>query len=295
MRDHITVLEKEAVNALNIKEGSIIIDATANGGGHSRLIHTKIGMEGLLIAIDVDPDAIAHLRGSFTAPNVRVVKENFRNLELVRDTEHLGKVDGILADLGWSTNQFETGGRGLSFRYDEPLLMTYGDPETYSFTAQDIVNRWDEEDIANVLYGYADERNSRRIARAIVEVRREREIKTTGDLTEIIYKILPKRGRIDPATKTFQALRIAVNDEYGALRDLLDSSLRILSNHGRLVIITFHSGEDKIVKDFMRNAKDSDQGILITKKPITPTRAEILRNPRARSAKLRIFEKQLLS
>lgn len=295
MSEHITVLGKEAVDALKLEEGSVAIDATANGGGHSREIHKKIGTEGLLIAIDVDPAAIALLKDSFTAPNVRIVKENFRNLEQVRDTEQLDRVDGILADLGWSTNQFETGGRGLSFRYDEPLLMTYGDPETYSFTAQDIVNRWDEEDIANVLYGYADERNSRKIARAIVEARREKEIKTTGDLTEIIYRVLPKKGRIDPATKTFQALRIAVNDEYGALRDLLDSSLRILSDHGRLAIITFHSGEDKIVKDFMRNAKDSGQGILITKKPITPARAEILRNPRARSAKLRVFEKQSLS
>ena len=296
MSEHITVLLQESIDALKPKADSIIVDATANGGGHSAKLLEHLGNKGLLISIDVDPAACENLRMRFSGrENVRIVNNNFRNIDAVLEKEGIEHVDGILADLGWSTNQFEpqegVAARGFSFMHDEPLLMTYGEPTTYPFTARDIVNRWDEEDIANVLYGYADERASRKIAKAIILARKDAPIMTSGKLAEIITAVMPRKGKVHPATKTFQALRIAVNDELGALTDFIDESIMKLNPGGRLAIITFHSIEDRIVKHKFQDALKSGVAINPIKKHMNPTRSEILANPRARSAKLRIIER----
>lgn len=177
--------------------------------------------------------------------------------------------------------------------HDEPLLMTYGDSSTYPFTAKDIVNEWREETIADLLYAYADEHFARRIAKKIVETRKEKPLETTKDLVACVLEAVPKKfhhGRIHPATKTFQALRIAVNDELDAVKELIEGSLNILQTHGRLSIITFHSIEDRIVKNTFKDNAEAGYGTILTKKPITATEEELTQNPRARSAKLRIFE-----
>jgi len=294
MSRHITVLPVEAIEALNVTKDSVIVDATANGGGHSKKIREQLGNGGLLVSLDVDPVACTTLTeiAQHSGAPMKVVCANFRAIHTsLAELALEGKVNGILADLGWSTNQFEKGGRGFSFMHDEPLLMTYGNPSTYLFTAKDIVNGWKEEDIANVLYGYAEERKSRAIAQAIVSARKEEEISTSGQLARVVLSVLPQRGRIHPATKTFQALRIAVNDEYRALADFLSGSLQSLASGGRLVIITFHSGEDRIVKNTFREWSKEGLATLLTKKPKIADRAEVLSNPRARSAKLRIIQK----
>jgi 16S rRNA (cytosine1402-N4)-methyltransferase len=296
MSGHITVMEREAVDALLLKRSSVVVDATANGGGHSSRIVKLLGSEGKLISIDIDPRACAVLRERLKDTNyVSVLEANFRDIDRVLSTEGISHVDAILADLGWSTNQFETAegyeGRGFSFNADEPLLMTYGDPSTYAFTAQSIVNGWKEEDIANVLYGYADERYSRKIARAIVAAREVASIKTSGALAKVIEDALPRRGKLHPATKTFQALRIAVNDELGALTEFIEKSIEVLKPGGRLAIITFHSIEDRIVKHTFKKFIDEGKGRSPIKKPLVPTSEETRNNPRARSAKLRIYEK----
>ena len=295
MSGHITVLPSEAIDALKVTEDSVIVDATANGGGHSRKIREQLGNGGLLVSLDVDPVACTTLReiAQDTGAPMKVVCANFRAVHAsLIEVGISGNVNGILADLGWSTNQFEKGGRGFSFMHDEPLLMTYGDASSYLFTACDIVNSWKEVDIANVLFAYGDERKSRAIAKAIVSARKEEEISTSGQLARVILSVLPQRGRIHPATKTFQALRIAVNDEYRALTDFLHGAMRSLKVGGRLAVITFHSGEDRIVKDIFRTWSKDGIGTLVTKKPQIASRAEMLSNPRARSAKLRIIEKQ---
>jgi 16S rRNA (cytosine1402-N4)-methyltransferase len=293
MSGHITVMEREAVSALNAKRGSVFVDATANGGGHTAKLAETIGNEGAVIAIDVDPAACRVLTERFRdVPQVKVRQANFRELARVVADEGIAQVDGVLADLGWSTNQFESAqgyeGRGFSFQRDEPLLMTYGDPKAYPFTARDIVNGWKEEDIANVLYGYAEERSSRKIARAIVTAREKQPIETSCQLSQVIEEAIPRRGKLHPATKTFQGLRIAVNDELGALEDLVRDGIRALAPRGVMAIITFHSIEDRIVKRMFKEAEVAGTGIPI-KKPVAPSKEEIRKNPRARSAKLRTF------
>jgi 16S rRNA (cytosine1402-N4)-methyltransferase len=293
---HITVLESEAVAALNLNAQSVVVDATYGAGGHAKQICQQIGKKGTYIGIDVDQTAFVENSLPLTknGPKVHLVANNFANIREVLSSLHIKKVDGILADLGWRTDQFTDGGKGFSFKLDEPLTMTYGDPTTYTFTAFDVVNSWQEENIADILYGYAEERHSRKIAKAIVEARKQEVIKTSGALASIIETAVPnfyKNGKIHPATKTFQAIRITVNDELGKLETFINESLDCLGHKGRLAIITFHSLEDRIVKfRFREYAKLADYQI-ITKKPIVATREELLQNPRARSAKLRVIEK----
>jgi 16S rRNA (cytosine1402-N4)-methyltransferase len=296
MAGHITVLKNESIDALQVQRNSTIVDATANGGGHSLGILEKLSLEGQLISIDVDTASCTLLRERFAGKaNTTVIHGNFRNIDSLLHEAGFSRVDGILADLGWSTNQFETNEgyapRGFSFAKDEPLFMTYGEPDTYPFTARDIVNRWDEEDIANVLYGYGDERNSRKIARAIVEAREKKYIGSSAQLAGIVEESMKRKGRIHPATKTFQALRIAVNDELAALSDFIEKAFTMLAPGGRLAIITFHSTEDRIVKTAFKSFIAEGVARSPIKKPLTPSRIEQKANPRSRSAKLRILEK----
>jgi 16S rRNA (cytosine1402-N4)-methyltransferase len=247
------------------------------------------------VGIDADPVAIEHARTALSqkGASVRLCVGNFRNIDSLLNTEGISEVDGILADLGWRMEQFSGNGKGFSFQIDEPLVMTYGDPSAYSFTARDIVNDWEEDQIRTILRGYGEERFSGRIARCIVEARAHKPINTTNELVSVITASVPSfylHERIHPATRTFQALRIAVNDEFTALEEFIEKAILCLRPHGRLAIISFHSLEDRIVKHLFR-AFGEENGTVLTKKPITPSPQELTANPRSRSSKLRIFQK----
>ncbi|MCW9054797.1 MAG: 16S rRNA (cytosine(1402)-N(4))-methyltransferase RsmH [Candidatus Pacebacteria bacterium] len=295
---HRSVLLQEVVEQLAIQPTDIVVDATFGAGGHSSEIARHLDSKGALIGLDVDAAALA--RGEEVlkdvAPAVHLVRENFRNVDKVLDELDIKKVDVVLFDLGYSSTQLETGGRGLSFQKNEPLLMTLSsEVEEGTLTAREIVNEWTEEQIATILHGYGEERFSRRIARAVVAARAETPIETTKDLVEIISHAVPgwyRHRRISPATKTFQALRITVNDELDAITEGLEGAYRHLAPGGRIAVITFHSIEDRVVKRVFRGWKERGFGEQVPKKPTVPSREEIAGNPRARSAKLRTFRKE---
>jgi 16S rRNA (cytosine1402-N4)-methyltransferase len=297
---HVSVLVPEVLALLNVTSGSGVLDCTVGNGGHSEAILDQIG-NGTLVALDQDRQALARSKvrledkAKHAGAALHLVSENFRRLDKVLEKLGIDSVDAILMDLGWSSEQVEESGRGFSFQRKEPLLMTLGEGTSESGeTAQDIVNTATEEDLADLIYTYGEEQFSRRIAKGIVEARKEGGITTTDRLVEIIEQSVPKfyqKRRIHAATKTFQALRIAVNDELGVLRDALPKALSSLKSGGRLVIITFHSLEDRIVKHTFREWVYEGKGSLLIKKPIVATADEIARNKRARSAKVRGFIK----
>lgn len=293
---HITVLQNEVVESLQLQSNSVVVDATYGAGGHANLICQKLSQKGTYIGIDADSTAFTGslLSGIKNGPTVHLVNDNFANLDEILSSLKIKKVDGILADLGWRTDQFTDGGKGFSFSSDEPLLMTYGHPDKYTFTAHDIANSWEEENIADVLYGYAEERHSRRFAKAIVDARKLKEIKTASELAKIIEQSAPgfyRNGRIHPATKTFQAMRIAVNDELGKLESFISSALNSLRPDGVLAVISFHSLEDRIVKFRFKEAALTKSFKLVNKKPIAASMNELKINPRSRSAKLRVLKR----
>lgn len=291
---HITVLKEEAVNVLTLKLNSVVVDCTLGAGGHAKEIIKHLGKDGVYVGIDADISAIEALEELKKSKcTVHLVHSNFSQLAEVLEKLEL-KPDAILADLGWRSEQFEDMKKGFSFNNEEPLIMTYGDPKSHIFTAGDIVNDWAEESIADIIYGYGGEQFSRRIAKAISIARKEGDITSAKQLADIVSASVPgfyRGGRIHPATKTFQALRIAVNDELGVLRTLLADGFDSLAPDGKMAIITFHSLEDKIVKEFFREVARDKRGVRITKKPITATEEELKFNPRARSAKLRVIQK----
>jgi len=292
---HITVLLEEAVDALALSSGSTVVDVTVGSAGHAAAICGRLGGEGQYLGIDADASAIANARRRLAGvtPRVTLVTGNFSNLENILSSSHIehGAVDAVLADLGWRMEQFVEGGKGFSFRVDEPLLMTYGNPSEYPFTAHDIVNDWTETQIATVIAGYGEERYASRIARGIVVTRDLAPILTTYDLVRVIEGSVPaayRRGRVHAATRTFQALRMAVNDELTVTEQLIDTAVRVLRPGGRLAIITFHSIEDRLVKHRFRALVEAG-ATLATKRPIVPSAQELAHNPRARSAKLRVL------
>lgn len=294
MDNHIPVLLKESTEGLALKKGSVVFEGTVGLGGHSRVLCGKIGDKGTFIGTDADLESleIAKKRLSDVHCKKHFVCDNFRNIDIVLAKVGVEKVDAILLDIGLSNRQLEIVPRGFSFMRDEPLLMTFRS-EGDGLTAREIVNEWAEESIADIIYGYGEERYARRIAKGIVEARKERTIETSGQLTEIVNACVPKnpKSRINPATKTFQALRIAVNDELGALREGLTKGFEYLSPEGRMAIISFHSLEDRIVKAFLKQKQKEGIGTLVTKKPIVPSEKEIKENPKSRSSKLRIIIK----
>jgi 16S rRNA (cytosine1402-N4)-methyltransferase len=297
MTIHKSVLLKETIGGLDIKPGDVVVDATLGGGGHSAEICSLYGNKVKIIGLDADAGAIAKAQERLGGMDCdfKAVLSNFRDLEKVLQNLEISAVDKILADLGLSTFQLEEFGRGFSFQKDEPLLMTFkSNPEEEDITALDIVNNWKAENIAQILWGYGEERYGRKIANAISEARDQRRIETTTELVEIIRNAVPKsylRQKTHFATRTFQALRIATNDELRTLSGFLEKSYQYLKPGGRIAIITFHSLEDRIVKRFFKEKEKEQRGKLINKKPIGPSDEELRENKRARSAKLRIIEK----
>lgn len=270
------------------------LDLTLGGGGHALQIAEACGGNVNIIALDEDPQAILRAKDTLSGKCRRLIlaNENFRNLDRVLDREGISGVDMVVFDLGFSSDELERSGRGFSFQKDEPLLMTLGDPSKYPFTAKDIINGWKEEDIANVIFGYGEEKYARRIAKRIVEYRTKKQIETSAELAEIVKGAFPRtfrKPRLHPATRTFQALRIAVNDELNALREGLKKAYARLNANGKIAVISFHSLEDRIVKEFSKSREK--EGAIVSKKPLKPGDREIAENPRARSAKLRIIQK----
>jgi 16S rRNA (cytosine1402-N4)-methyltransferase len=290
---HVSVMAREVVNYLLPKAKEVLLDATAGEGGTSEalLSHAK---ETKLIALDADPEAAKHTANRLLhyKERVQVIEGNFSDLQSILAVAGIEKVDKAVFDLGWNKGQLISG-RGFSFVHDEPLIMSYGPKPLSGFTASQILNGWDEKVLADVFYGYGEERYARKIAKAVVERREIKPIETTLELVEIIRDAVPpsyRHGRISPATRSFQALRIAVNDELGAIERGLRSLWKHLSCEGRIVVISFHSIEDRLVKNLFKEfAKDS--GKLLVKKPVIASREEVLNNPPSRSAKLRVIEK----
>ncbi len=294
---HQTVLLHEAIDNLNLKEGDIFVDGTLGAGGHSAYVAERFKNDVEIVAIDRDVDALARSeeRLRTLSNSIFFRKESFRNIDLVLGELGINKVNAILLDIGISSDQFEESGRGFSFQKDEPLLMTMSKEEN-RFTAAEILNSFDDDALELILRGFGEEKFSRRIAKKIVEMREKKPFKTTFDLNEAVRAATPtayQRGRLHPSTRTFQALRIAVNEELTALEEGLEKGFKMLEVGGRFAVISFHSLEDRIVKNFFRDRAKDGGGKLITKKPISPSEEEIAINPRSRSAKLRVLEKTI--
>lgn len=304
MEEHISVLLEEAIEGLNVQRGGRYVDATVGGGGHALTILEDASPGGQLLGMDADPEAIKRARGRLEpySGSVLLVNENFRHLEEICTGYGFRPVNGILFDLGLSSLQLEEEGRGFSFQHDSPLDMRFSPTQT--LTAGDIVNTFSEEELSGLLEKYGEERRSRRIAREILA---NRPINTTLVLARVVEKAVGgARGRIHPATKTFQALRIAVNSELESLEMALAQTIGLLGYGGRLVVISYHSLEDRLVKGFLRREARGclcPPGTpvclcghlptlrLLTRKVITPSPAEIKANPRSRSAKMRVAER----
>ncbi len=307
---HIPVLLKEAMDALNIRRGNIYVDGTLGGGGFSEAILKKLDGEGFLVGIDRDFSAVKNVSSKFetefNTKNFKLFHSNFSKIDEVIKTAGFTNIDGVVLDLGISSIQLESK-RGFSFTFNSEssiegeemidveanidMRMDAGDEN--GLTAYDVVNGYPEQEIADIIYKYGDEKFSRRIAKSIIEYRKKNKpIETPSELAVIVRKAVYKgygkfkRFKTDPATKTFMALRIFVNEEYDSLSKFLGKLDGVLKKDGRAVIISFHSGEDRIVKNFLKNNLNFK---LLNKKPIVPTEAEVENNPRSRSAKLRAF------
>ena len=302
---HQPVLLHEVVRFLDVQKADIVVDATLGAAGHAQALAKGLGGNGLFIGLDLDEAALLRASRALKASTARVVliSANFRDLAGALRKRDISTITKVLFDLGMSSYQLNldsglpakalaSAGRGFSFTADEPLIMTYRSnvPDS-ALTAATIVNTWKEQSLADVIYGFGGERRSRKIARAIVERRKEHPFKTSRELADLIATLVPRRGRIHPATKTFQALRIAVNDELGALSAGLESAWELLAPHGRIAVITFHSLEDRIVKQMFAAWEKHGEGTRLNKKPIVPTREEMRSNRRSRSAKLRVIQK----
>jgi 16S rRNA (cytosine1402-N4)-methyltransferase len=292
MTSHVPVMTSEVLHFLRPDQGGLLVDCTVGLGGHARALLEAGAAR--LIGLDRDPDALARAQETL-APwhdRVELVHADYRALDDVLDRRQIAQVGGTLADLGVSSMQFDEPGSGFSFQRDDPLDMRMD--RTAGDTAADLVARSTDRDLADAIFQYGEERFSRRIARAIVSARQEAPIATTGRLASIVRRAVPRRGpqRIDPATRTFQALRIWVNRELDGLDRFVETAARRLRAGARLVVITFHSLEDRIVKHTLRALQQRD-GIVqvLTKKPIVPSGEEVERNPRSRSAKLRAAER----
>jgi 16S rRNA (cytosine1402-N4)-methyltransferase len=323
---HIPVLLKEILDGLELKKGFVFVDCNLGDGGHSQAVIEALEGDVTVVGFDLDQNAIDRAKANISESKVakkgkfdsrtrlHLFRKNFRTLKgtfesLKADKKSkINEADAILFDLGISSYEIDESGRGFSFKKEEPLKMTFGEKGDHPFTAYDIVNTWDEENIADIIYAYGEDKFARRIANAIVEAREKlmfadatskkskpgKGIETTTQLAEIVTKAVPgfaRHGKIHPATRTFQALRITVNDELRALTDALPQAMDILKSGGKLAVISFHSLEDRIVKRFFNFMKTEGKAEVVTKRPLTPSEIEVAGNPRSRSSKLRILKK----
>ncbi len=290
MIKHEPVLSTEVMEMLSIHENGTYLDATAGGGGHSSAILRRISDKGKLICTDRDETAVQRLADTFDDPRVTIRKARFSDLVEEINEMGLDAVDGILFDLGVSMFQLKVLERGFSFESDERLDMRMD--RTQLLTAWEVVNTYAQKELESIIHEYSDERFSKRIARAISSERKKKTIDTCRELAEIIARVYGKRGRVHPATRTFQALRIAVNDELNELRQGLKNAFQLLHSRGRVCVISYHSLEDRIVKHFFRDMAKKGVGTVLTKKPVIPAAEERRSNRAARSAKLRGAEKR---
>lgn len=297
---HQPVMLKEVLTALEVRPNGTYVDCTVGGGGHTLALLESVGLEGRVIGLDQDPAALERVAGLLSVrwPNLVLVRSNFSEADRVLSDLGIEQVDGMMVDLGISSDQLELSGRGFSFERAEPLDMRM-DPGS-DLRASDLIERLPERELADLIYKYGEERASRRLARAIVRARQANRIETSRDLAELIRKSLSRPGRpprIHPATRTFQALRLAVNRELEHLAEFLTKAPGLLRTGGRVVMISFHSLEDRLVKQAMiRRVREEDLGgppVLkaLYKKPLRPTEEETGTNPRSRSAKLRAGER----
>jgi 16S rRNA (cytosine1402-N4)-methyltransferase len=286
---HVPVMLDEIVDYLEPRAGAIIVDGTLGGGGHTRALAERVVPKGRIIAMDRDPAAIAAAEENLAGLPVVLVRGNFRDLPEVLKQQQTGLVDGVLLDLGLSSDQLADSGRGFSFDSEGPLDLRF-DP-TRGEPAARLVNRLSAKHLADLIYLYGEERHSRRIAQAVVESRRKQPIRTAAELADLVRRTVPKpkaAQRIDAATRTFQALRIAVNEELKSLEIALRRIPECLAAGGRLAVISFHSLEDRRVKEAFR---DDTRYNVLTRRPVRPEAEEVDRNPRSRSAKLRVAER----
>jgi len=288
---HVPVMRDEVISLLQPERGGVFVDCTVGLGGHARALLERGASS--LVGLDRDPAALALAREALAdwKDRVDLVHADFRELAAVLDGRGVASVTGILADLGVSSMQLDTEGRGFSFRRDEPLDMRMD--TTRGETAAELLARVDETELADVIFQFGEERHSRRVARAIVAARRRAPLVTTGQVADVVRRAVPHKGwqRIDPATRTFQALRIWVNRELEGLDTFLTTAAARLASGGRLVVIAFHSLEDRIVKQTFRALAGDHALRIVTKRPLTASESEVAVNPRARSAKLRALER----
>ena len=306
--NHVPVLLDECIECLNIKEGGVYVDGTLGGGGHSSCVLKRLNNTGRLVGIDRDKEALAHTSERLKEyKNVIYVNDKHENIKEILNNLGINEVDGILLDLGVSSYQLDEATRGFSYMHDAPLDMRMN--KKAAFSAYDVVNNYSEENLVSIFFEYGEEKYSKSIAKKIVEKRREKEIETTFELVDVIKSAIPKKAlneKQHPAKRVFQAIRIEVNGELIELEEAIKDAVASLRCGGRILVITFHSLEDRIVKrafEFLEGRctcpKDfpkcicgyKSNGKIITKKPIVATEEELEENPRSRSAKLRVFEK----
>lgn len=297
---HVPVLLSEAIDSLQLKSNQNVVDCTLGDAGHSEIILEKVAPKGKLLGIDLDAEAVLRSKRFLYRFEDRAViaRDNFANLKAIAEKNNFKPINAILLDLGWSTPQFEERGRGFSFLKDEPLDMRYSTTEKE--TAADIVNSYSESELAVIFKNFGEENLSKEIAKAIAGFRKNKKIEKTGELVEIILEVyrqklrtnkeIPWIGGLHPATKVFQALRMEVNHELDSLKKVLPQAVEILASGGRLAVISFHSLEDRIVKQYFKSIAGRTIK-LINKKPIIASQEETAVNSRARSAKLRVIEK----
>lgn len=289
---HIPVLLKEIIDIFQPLPGQCFVDGTANGGGHTFALWEKVSPNGTILAIDKDCDLIKRLTQKAKDQQAHIVCAcgSYADTDAIITKKNITTISGILLDLGYSSYHIEGSGRGFSFQNDEPLDMRYEAHTDTGMTARDVVNTFSEKDLADIFFQYGEERFSRRIARVMCAARKKAPIETTHQLAALVAAGKPRRfwGKINPATKVFQALRIFVNEELVDLERALPKLIAALDVNGKIAIITFHSLEDRIVKHFLKQQEKEGIVRIVTKKPMIPTDEEMRENPRARSAKLRV-------